>query len=64
VIVSSLGTLLNFNIGPIETLKHHKADIQEVSREMDFGLGLQNFEDIREGDLLQSVKHIELPGKL
>jgi len=50
--------------GPVETLRHHKSEIQEVSREMDFGLSLDKFEDIRAGDLLQSIKYIELPRKL
>jgi len=50
--------------GSVETLRHHKSDIQEVSREMDFGISLQKYEDIRSGDILQSIKYIEHPGKL
>jgi hypothetical protein len=45
-------------------LKHHKQEVQEIGREMDFGLALKGFEGVRAGDLLQSIQVIELPGKL
>jgi translation initiation factor IF-2 len=50
--------------GPIDTLKHHKADIQVVNREMDFGLSLARFDGLSVDDVLQSIETIEKPAKL
>jgi translation initiation factor IF-2 len=40
----------------IETLKRVKDDVKEVSRGMECGIKLQNFNDIKQGDLLEAYK--------
>ena len=39
----------------IKTFKNHKKDITEAPKGLEFGLGLQKFIHVREGDLIQSI---------
>jgi translation initiation factor IF-2 len=41
---------------PIDTLKREKDDVKEVARGMECGIKLQNFNDIKEGDILEAYK--------
>ncbi len=40
----------------IDTLKREKDDVKEVARGMECGIKLQNFNDIKEGDILEAYK--------
>ena len=40
----------------IDTLKREKEDVKEVSRGMECGIKLQNFNDIKEGDVLEAYR--------
>jgi len=40
--------------GPISSLKRVKEDVREVSKGMECGILLQNFRDIKEGDIIQA----------
>jgi translation initiation factor IF-2 len=40
----------------IESLKREKDDVKEVSRGMECGIKLQNFNDIKEGDVLEAYR--------
>jgi translation initiation factor IF-2 len=40
----------------IDTLKREKDDVKEVSRGMECGIKLQNFNDIKEGDVLEAYR--------
>jgi translation initiation factor IF-2 len=41
---------------PIETLRREKDDVKEVSRGMECGIKLANFNDVKEGDVLEAYK--------
>lgn len=41
---------------PIDTLRREKDDVKEVSRGMECGIKLQNFNDIKEGDVLEAYR--------
>ncbi len=40
--------------GPISSLKRVKEDVREVSKGLECGIVLQNFQDIKEGDIIQA----------
>ena len=40
----------------IDTLRREKDDVKEVSRGMECGIKLQNFNDIKEGDVLEAYR--------
>ncbi|KZT28492.1 initiation factor 2 [Neolentinus lepideus HHB14362 ss-1] len=48
----------------LETLRVLSKDVQEVRKGSECGLGLQGFEDIRQGDVIQVCHEVELPGEL
>jgi translation initiation factor IF-2 len=41
--------------GKIKTFKHHKKDIMEASKGLECGISIENFDDIKEGDVIQSI---------
>jgi translation initiation factor IF-2 len=41
---------------PIESLKREKDDVREVNRGMECGIKLANFNDVKEGDILEAYK--------
>ncbi|KAF9239584.1 hypothetical protein BU15DRAFT_87902 [Melanogaster broomeanus] len=50
--------------GSLDTLRQMKKDMQEVRKGSECGINLHEFDDIREGDVIQMFKTIELPGVL
>jgi translation initiation factor IF-2 len=51
-------------LGTIETLRHHKKDVDEIKKGMECGLSLDNHSDIQPGDFLQIYTIIEKRGVL
>ena len=51
-------------IGNIDAMKHLKKDVTEVRKGTECGLSFTNFQDLREGDLVQFIDKIEKPGNL
>ncbi len=52
------------NTTKLASLKRFKEDVKEVSRGYECGLNLHNFEDIREGDIIEAFKEVEVAKKL
>jgi len=50
--------------GALDALKQHKKDMQEVKKGSECGISLQDYEDLRDGDLIQMYQTIEIPGVL
>ncbi len=50
--------------GKIESLKRFKDDVKEVSSNYECGIGIENFNDIKEGDILEPYIHEEVKRKL
>lgn len=50
--------------GVLDALKQHKKDMLEVKKGTECGISLQNYEDLRDGDLIQMYQTIEIPGVL
>ena len=48
----------------IETLKREKDDVKEVQQGYECGIKLQNFNDIKEGDVFEAYKIEEVSRKL
>lgn len=44
--------------GKLETFKHHKKDIDRAGKGLECGIGFEHFQDIREGDKIQSIEVI------
>ena len=51
-------------IGTIETLRNHKADITSAAKGLECGMSFENWQDLREGDLIQVTQDIEKPRTL
>ncbi|MFR9273989.1 MAG: translation initiation factor IF-2 [Clostridia bacterium] len=47
--------------GPLASLKRFKDDVKEVRAGYECGFVFQNFNDIKEGDLVESFKMVEIP---
>jgi len=47
--------------GKIDSLKRFKDDVREVSAGMECGLGLEKFQDLREGDIFEAIVVEEVP---
>jgi translation initiation factor IF-2 len=45
-------------------LKRYKDDVKEVGASLDCGISLVNYNDIQEGDVLESFTEIEVQQKL
>ena len=50
--------------GEINALKRFKDDVKEVSTNFDCGISIVNYNDIREGDVLEAFTEIEIKQKL
>lgn len=50
--------------GDINALKRFKDDVKEVSNNFDCGISLVNYNDIREGDILEAFTEVEIRQKL
>ncbi len=50
--------------GAINALKRFKDDVKEVSTNFDCGISIVNYNDIREGDILEAFTEIEIKQKL
>ncbi|KIY43612.1 initiation factor 2 [Fistulina hepatica ATCC 64428] len=50
--------------GSLDTMRQVKKDVMEVRKGMECGLGFPGFNDVREGDFIQSYEKIEKPGVL
>ncbi len=50
--------------GELESLKRFKDDVKEVSKGYECGLNIANFNDIKEGDIIEGYERIEVKGKL
>ncbi len=49
---------------PIDALKRYKDDVKEVATGLECGISLINFNDIREGDIIETFTEIEVQQKL
>ncbi|MBQ0022086.1 MAG: translation initiation factor IF-2 [Prevotellaceae bacterium] len=50
--------------GEILALKRFKDDVKEVGRDFDCGISIVNYNDIREGDVLETYTEVEIKTKL
>ena len=50
--------------GQINALKRFKDDVKEVSTNFECGISLVNYNDIREGDMLETFQEVEVKAKL
>ena len=50
--------------GEINALKRFKDDVKEVSTNFECGLSLVNYNDLREGDIIETFQEIEVKAKL
>ena len=50
--------------GAINALKRFKDDVKEVGNNFDCGISLVNYNDLREGDILEAFAEIEVKQKL
>jgi translation initiation factor IF-2 len=47
--------VFEFNSGKLKTFKHHKKDINEAAKGLECGMCLDNFADLKEGDVIQAI---------
>ena len=47
--------------GPLASLKRFKDDVKEVKAGYECGFVFANFNDIKEGDLVEAFKMVEIP---
>ncbi|MBR9861292.1 translation initiation factor IF-2 [bacterium] len=50
--------------GELASLKRFKDDVKEVNKGYECGMQIQNYNDIREGDLIEGFKEVEVKRKL
>ena len=50
--------------GSIQSLKRFKDDAQEVSAGFECGIGLSDFQDLKEGDVIETYDEREIPREL
>ncbi|KAJ2811531.1 translation initiation factor IF-2 [Coemansia furcata] len=50
--------------GDVSSLKNVKHDISEATKGQEFGVSFAGFEDMKEGDIIQSLRYKEIPQKL
>ena len=46
--------------GPIASLKRFKDDAKEVAQNYECGIGIENFNDVKEGDVLEAYEKIQI----
>lgn len=49
--------------GKIASLRRFKEDVQSVKFGLECGIGLENFKDVKEGDIIEVYKKVEVPRK-
>ncbi len=49
--------------GKISSLRRFKDDVKEVSRGFECGVGIENYNDIKEGDIIEAYKMVEVERK-
>ena len=65
MLLSEVPQILTIRIaGNLDTLRHLKKDITEARKGLECGMSFENWEDLREGDLIQFLEIIEKPGTL
>jgi translation initiation factor IF-2 len=47
--------------GKVGSLRRFKEDVRSVSSGFECGVGLEDFNDIKEGDILEAYQMIEIP---
>jgi translation initiation factor IF-2 len=47
--------------GSIASLKRFRDDVRSVREGFEFGIGIENFNDVKEGDVLESFEVVEVP---
>ncbi len=50
--------------GKLSSLKHYAQDVEEVKAGTECGIGIENFNDIKEGDIIESYEMEEIERKL
>lgn len=50
--------------GSIDSLKRHKDDVKEVDSGFECGISFQGFNDLKQGDICESYKIVEVKRKL
>ena len=50
--------------GELSSLKRFKDDVKEVSKGYDCGLQIKNYNDIKEGDVIEAFQEIAVKKKL
>ena len=50
--------------GAINALKRYKDDVKEVATNFECGISLVNFNDIQQGDIIETFQEIEVQQKL
>ena len=50
--------------GELDSLKRFKDDVKEVTKGYECGIKIKNYNDIREGDVIESFEHVEVKRKL
>lgn len=51
-------------IGTLASLKRFKDDVREVEKGFECGIGLENFNDVKVGDVIEAFKLVETKRKL
>ena len=46
--------------GKIKSLQHEKDQVKEVKKDMDCGITVENFQDIKENDIIESFELVEI----
>ena len=47
-------------LGELSSLKRFKDDVKEVAKGYDCGMQVKNYNDIREGDILEAFREVEV----
>jgi translation initiation factor IF-2 len=50
--------------GKLSSLKHYDDDVKEVKAGSECGIGLENYNDIKEGDIIEAYTIIEVERKI
>jgi translation initiation factor IF-2 len=50
--------------GRLGSLKRFKDDVREVAQGFECGLNIENFNDIKEGDIIEGFEEVEIKRKL
>ena len=50
--------------GELESLKRFKDDVKEVSKGYDCGMQVKNYNDIKEGDIIEAFQEVAVKKKL